>query len=500
MITVTTLTLFLPLLSLAAVSPAGKGMGDRQPAVAGMFYPDRAEELRHMLSGFFATAVSRREGQEVIAIISPHAGYVYSGQVAASAFNQLDPDHPYDTIFILGPSHRVGFQGAAVYCAGDFITPLGTVQVNRELGLELTRKSTLFTARTDAHAMEHSVEVQLPFLQHHLKRPFRIVPIVLGVNSPTLCRQVGEVLKPFLGGNNLMVVSTDFSHYPAYDQAVKVDRAVAEAIIENSADTLVQTMARYEAADIDNLATTLCGVSGVLTLMAMTAGRSDLSYHPLHYQNSGDIPMTDKRRVVGYHAIMVTKEKKEDTAAFALSPQDKETLLGLARTTIARYVVDRSLPEVDGDHLSAELNTPCGAFVTLKKRGQLRGCIGRFDASEPLYQVVGQMAVAAATEDYRFRPVVASEVPELTIDISVLTPMRRINSIAEFELGRHGIYIRQGARSGTFLPQVAQDTGWTAEEFLGHCAQDKAGIGWQGWKEAELYVYEALVFGEQEPS
>ena len=127
----------------------------------------------------------------------------------------------------------------------------------------------------------------------------------------------------------------------------------------------------------------------------------------------------------------------------------------------------------------------------------LRGCIGRFDASEPLYKVVQEMAVASATQDYRFKPVEEGEVKDLEIEISVLTPMRKISSINEFQLGKHGIYIRKGSRSGTFLPQVAQETGWTKEEFLGHCAQDKAGIGWEGWKDAELYVYEALVFGEK---
>jgi len=144
------------------------------------------------------------------------------------------------------------------------------------------------------------------------------------------------------------------------------------------------------------------------------------------------------------------------------------------------------------------VKTNCGAFVTLKKHSDLRGCIGRFDASEPLYKVVRDMAIASSTQDYRFPPVVYNEIPELEFEISVLTPMRRVYSADEIELGRHGIYIRKGQNSGTFLPQVATETGWTKEEFLGHCAQDKAGIGWNGWKDAELYVYEAIVFGEKE--
>jgi hypothetical protein len=153
---------------------------------------------------------------------------------------------------------------------------------------------------------------------------------------------------------------------------------------------------------------------------------------------------------------------------------------------------------LDTAKFSKNLCACCGAFVTLQKHNELRGCIGRFDASQPLHRVVQQMAIAAATEDYRFPPVGPQEIDALEIEISVLTPMRRIGTIDEIELGRHGIYIRKGTRAGTFLPQVALETGWSKQEFLGHCAQEKAGIGWNGWKDAEIYVYEAKVFSEKE--
>lgn len=490
--------LSLPLLFLAAVSHAQKRNEDRSPAVAGMFYPGRADELTQMLAQFFAKAVARTDHGEVAAVIVPHAGYQYSGEVAASGFNQLDPDASYDTIFILGPSHRVGFEGAAVYCTGNFTTPLGTVIVNRELGEELVNNSPLFTARTDAHAVEHSVEVQIPFLQHHLNKPFRIVPIVLGHNSPEVCCKIAEALRPFMNGKNLFVVSTDFSHYPAYEHAVTVDKSVADAITSNVPDTLIKTMRLHENAGIHNLATTLCGASGVLTLMHMTSSASDITYHPIQYKNSGDTVDGDKSRVVGYHSIAVTRPRKaeKENTSFVLTPKDKETLLTIARDAVTSYVSRRPIPEIDADALSDVLRMPCGAFVTLKKAGQLRGCIGQFDAIGPLYTVVQEMAIAAASRDNRFSPVDEDEIKEIAIDISVLTPMQKIDSIHELELGKHGIYIRKGLRSGTFLPQVAQETHWTKHEFLGHCARDKAGIGWDGWKDAELYVYEALVFSD----
>ena len=170
----------------------------------------------------------------------------------------------------------------------------------------------------------------------------------------------------------------------------------------------------------------------------------------------------------------------------------------MPENTITAYVNQGKVISVDTTAYSAALNSRCGAFVSLKKDGQLRGCIGRFTADIPLCQVVQQMAIASATQDYRFSPVVPDELSNIDIEISVLSPMQKITSIDEIQLGVHGIYMTKGGKSGTFLPQVATETGWTLEEFLGHCARDKAGIGWEGWKTADLFIYSALVFGEKE--
>ena len=444
MITCKRMLPLLLLLLLVSVCNSQNRSEDRRPAVAGQFYPGRPDELKRMLNYLFSKAVAHRDLPNVIAIIVPHAGYVYSGEVAASGFNQIDPNKRYDNVFILGPSHHVGFEGAAVYCSGNFITPLGTVEVNRQLGEELTKKNTMFTQRTDAHAYEHSVEVEIPFLQYHLKEHFRIVPIVLGANRPETCRKIGETLRPFLNEKNLFVISTDFSHYPGYNDAVKVDKATADAIVSNLPDHLMKTMRMYEQSGMANLATSLCGVSGVLTLLYMTSPRADVTYYPIQYKNSGDVPGGDKERVVGYYAIAVTKQAKPGKVSFELDTKGKTALLAIARRTVEGYIRTRSIPKVDPETLSDALKTPCGAFVTLNKRGMLRGCIGRFDPSGPLYKVVQEMAVASATQDYRFKPVEEGEVKDLEIEISVLTPMRKIGSIDEFQLGKHGIYIRKG--------------------------------------------------------
>ncbi|MDZ7636382.1 MAG: AmmeMemoRadiSam system protein A [Bacteroidales bacterium] len=150
--------------------------------------------------------------------------------------------------------------------------------------------------------------------------------------------------------------------------------------------------------------------------------------------------------------------------------------------------------------LTARLKEPLGAFVTITKDGDLRGCIGRFTSTEPLWKVIGDMALEAAFGDPRFPVLTSAEYPAIHLEISVLGPMKKINEISEIKIGKHGIYLKKGFRSGTLLPQVAEERRWSAEQFLGYCARDKAGIGWDGWKdkETEIFVYEAYVFGDQE--
>jgi AmmeMemoRadiSam system protein B/AmmeMemoRadiSam system protein A len=451
-----------------------------------------------MVDQFFRSERGGKADQSPLALIVPHAGYVFSGGVAATGFLRLDPGAEFDDIFLIGASHHVAFDGAAVYASGDFLTPLGRVPVDRDLARSLLRASPLFLERDDAHRDEHSLEVQLPFLQRRLKKPFRIVPIVLGTQSPDACEKIAEVLKPYLTSRNLFVISTDFSHYPRYADAVASDRATADAVASNRSARLIAALIANEQKRVPNLLTSMCGWPAVYTLMKMTEAEPAFRYQKIRYRNSGDAAEGDSSRVVGYWAIAVGREASK--REFRLTSSDRRELLAIARRAVEEQVRNGSVSPVAEEKVSAALRTPCGAFVTLQKHGQLRGCIGRFDAEEPLCSVVQQMAVAAATQDYRFAAVQQGELPSLNVEISVLTPLRRISSPEEIQMGKHGIYIRKGNRSGTFLPQVAQETGWSRDEFLGHCAQDKAGLTWDGWKDAELYVYEAIVFSEKDHS
>lgn len=492
------LSLLLCVLLLSGTGWPQNRPGDRRPAVSGQFYPSQKDELESTLRALFSKAVPHKDLRNVLAIISPHAGYQYSGEVAASGFNQIDPAKEYEHIFILGPSHHVGFEGAAIYDKGNFLTPLGAVRVGRDLARELKRKQNVFVDRDDAHADEHSIEVQLPFLQYIMKREFRIVPVVIGASTPETCAKIADALRPYFNPKNLFVISTDFSHYPSYNDALEVDRVTAQAVLSNSVGILRRTIDSTAERGIRNLATSMCGWSCVLTLLYMTQGNPLISMDVIQYKNSGDSEAGGKARVVGYCAIAVTQKARDAKTGFRLQEKDKRELLRIARTAMERYIRTQQVPALDTTEISSSLRAHCGAFVTLEKRNTLRGCIGRMDPGEALYSVVQRMAIAAACEDHRFPHVDSEELEDLDIEISVVTPMQRITSLDEIDLGRHGIYIRKGDRSGTFLPQVARETGWSKEEFVGHCARDKAGIGWNGWRDAELFVFEALVFSEKD--
>ena len=472
---------------------------NRKPFAAGRFYPDNPDELEAKLKLMFLKSAQKKFTLNPLAILVPHAGYVYSGEVAASAYNQIDPYSKFERIFIIGSSHTTEFTGAAVYSSGNFETPLGTVKVDIDFAKQLVRNNKILINYPEAHKFEHSIEVQLPFLQHHLHNDFQIVPVIVGSSAIETARQLAAIFKPYFNEKNLFIISTDFSHYPEYYDALRADRFTAEAIKTNNASNLIAALDSNKKKNLSGLATSLCGWSSVLTLLYMTEQKKELDIDLIHYQNSGDSSYGEKSRVVGYWAISFNETQKEILdPGIILTGKDKKELLSLARSTITAYIKSGVMPEFNPADSCLSLQTYAGAFVTLTKNKRLRGCIGHFDADLPLWKVIQKMAIASATMDNRFGRVGEDEIHALKIEISVLTPMKRIRSIDEFIPGKHGIYIKKGRLSGTFLPQVALQTGWSKEEFLGHCSQDKAGIGWDGWKTAELYTYEALIFGEQE--
>lgn len=472
---------------------AMKTLKNRRPVFAGQFYPEQKKQLEKELNNLFSGAAEPK-CTKVKAIIVPHAGYVFSGQIAASGYAQISSNKKFERVFVLASSHRVRFNGASIYSIGNYETPLGEVKVDRELAKELMEQHSVFSYYEAAHSEEHSLEVQLPFLQYQLG-DFTLIPIVIGTDNLSQLDKIAAALKPYFTEENLFVISSDFSHYPEYNSAKEVDMRTANSIIENNSEAFLKTIRKNAKQKIPNLATSICGWTSVYALLKMSEGEASLKYKKIAYQNSGDSRYGDHDRVVGYWSIVLYEDKPDNEL---LSETDKTFLLHLARTTIEHKLKKKEPQKLNKDELSEVLKKPLGAFVTLHIHKKLRGCIGRFQPSEPLYKVVEQMAVEAAFHDPRFDALKPEEINDIDIEISVLTPLKRIQSENEIVLGKHGVYLKQGYRSGTFLPQVADQTGWTLEEFLGHLSRDKAGITWDGWKHAELYTYEAIVFSEKE--
>ncbi|MFW6257378.1 MAG: AmmeMemoRadiSam system protein B, partial [Prolixibacteraceae bacterium] len=417
-------------------------MNTREPAFAGQFYPGTKTELNTELHELFREGTKNiSETERLRALIAPHAGYIFSGRVAASAFNQISPATEYKKVFVLASSHRYHFKGAAVYTSGNYRTPLGDINVDISMAEKLLQSSDVFQNKPEAHDNEHSLEVQLPFLQHKLNCNFLLVPVILGTQNIKEIKKIAALLKPYFSKENLFVISTDFSHYPKFSDAEMIDSATADAICLNNPEKLLQVLNDNEQKKIPNLATSLCGWSSVLTLLYITENKK-LDFQKIEYRNSGHVSVYgDKHRVVGYWAISVSEKQEE---VFHLSTTEQEELLLKARFSIEHYIETGKQGNILPAKIQGSLNIPAGAFISIYIKGELRGCIGSFaKLNRTLNEVVQKNAVSASC-DIRFAPLQKDELNDLEIEISVLSPMRRIASIEEIELGKHGIFIKKG--------------------------------------------------------
>ena len=480
---------------VTSAQDSGSGI-NREPVFAGTFYPASASQLQEDLQDYFALAKPAQLKGKVRTLIVPHAGYEYSGVVAASGYKSIPKDARYKNIFIIASTHREQFQGASVYAAGNYITPLGEARVNQEISSQLIQSEKSISFNPKAHDREHSIEVQIPFIQHHFDHTPTLVPIVMGTSSLSAARDLATALLPWFTPENLFIISSDFSSYPSYKDAQRIDQLTGEAIFSKDPEVFYGALRKNSGEGVKNLATPSCGWSSIMTMLYMADRQQEIEISPVLYRNSGDSPIGDKERVVGYWAI-AGHDTPPKAISYALDAGEKKTLLAISRSTLDTYLLSGTLAEVNKDELTWTLQQPAGAFVSLYMGGRLRGSNWNFTPDKPLYMVVQEMTLAAALNDPHFAPVEASEMEYISIEISVLTPLQKISSISEFQLGKHGIYMSKGGKSGSFLPQVAQANGWSTEEFLGHCSRDKAGIGYEGWKEADLFVFEALVFGEE---
>jgi AmmeMemoRadiSam system protein B/AmmeMemoRadiSam system protein A len=475
----------------------------RKPAVAGQFYPSDSMELSRELTGYFKNAKKEPIPGKIVGLISPHAGYMYSGQVAAYAYKLLE-GFSYETVVVISPSHVAYFPGASVYNGGAYQTPLGTIPIDTTLAGEIASVNERVFLSNQGHAFvgqrgEHAIEVELPFLQLVLGK-FKLVPIVIGDQDWATCEALAEALvKSIKGKSVLMVASSDLSHYHPYDQAEKLDSVVIKHVNAFDPEGLF--------SDLSAGACEACGGSPITALLLAAKGLGADKAKVVKYANSGDVT-GDKSAVVGYMAAVVydskskssgsdKKETEKGSADMGLSAKDKATLMNIARTTIENCVKGEKVPDFDVD--SPILKEKRGAFVTIHEHGQLRGCIGYIEAIKPLYLTIREMAQAAALNDPRFNPVSPQELSSLDLEISVLSPLKKIEDVNEIQIGKHGVLLKKGYYQGVFLPQVATEQGWDRTTFLNELCY-KAGISdpdcWRD-KDADLYIFSAEVFEEE---
>ena len=478
----------------------------RRAVAAGQYYPSDEKDLSIVIDDYLEQATvnnpaaSFRQAPQVL--IAPHAGYVYSGRVAAFGFRALLGGN-FERAVIIGRSHQAYFNGVAVDSNDVWQTPLGDVAIDKDFIAKLRNSSSMVKINSQPHQGEHSLEVILPFLQKVLVNNFKIVPLLFGDDEFTNAQWLGEALAKIIDDKTAVVISSDLSHYPEHKAANDLDRETIKAILTGDPAAF-----QLRAASLPNLkqssevVTLACAESAIMAGMVL-AQKLALKPRLLKYANSGDYFSETRDRAVGYAAIAFFRAEgrsepppSEGRSSF-LSQNEQRAALQIARKILAGAFDEKDY------HLPSDLpkifQEKRGVFVTLKKQGGLRGCIGNFTPDIGLAQNIQEMAEAAAFSDPRFTPLTENELKDIEIEISVLSPMRKIANPGIIEVGKHGVYVKKGSRSGVYLPQVATEMGWSKEQFLNSLCEEKAGLPKDCWKDgaANLYIFTAQVFGEQ---
>jgi AmmeMemoRadiSam system protein B/AmmeMemoRadiSam system protein A len=468
----------------------------RTPRFAGAFYPGDSLTLAQTVDQLLDHTQKINLSQPILGLIAPHAGYVYSGHVAAQSYIMLK-NRPIERIVVLSPSHITHFRGVSVYAGDAYQTPLGLIQIDQAFSDNLCLQSPLIKRSNQGHDTpltsrgEHALEVQLPFAQRVLKK-FTLVPIIMGDQSYQTCRTLGRALaKLITDEKTIIIASSDLSHFHAYNDAIKKDQGLLQAVQEWDYFNLSRNLNAqiWEA----------CGGGPIVTTMIACEHRGATEARLLKYANSGDVPQGDKSSVVGYAAVAFIKNADKSWIPendFKLNQSEQETLIHLAKKAVESTVVSGKVTPVETVK-SSTLHLERGAFVTLEINHQLRGCIGYTAPILPLYQTIHQVAIKAALDDPRFPPVRQQELDNLTYSISVLSPFIHVRDIDKIAVGKHGLLIKRGNAEGLLLPQVATEQGWDRTTFLEQTCR-KAGLYPDAWKdpESDIFLFSAFVFGE----
>jgi AmmeMemoRadiSam system protein B/AmmeMemoRadiSam system protein A len=469
-------SLTLTTLLLACTTPLISSAGQiREPAVAGSFYSADPVVLKKEIDGWLAAAADSRREERPVAVVVPHAGHVYSGSVAAYSFVQLR-DRDIRTVYLIGPAHRAPLSGIAIYPDGSWRSPLGVVPIDRRKARALLDDGSGITAQTEPFNREHSLEVQLPFLQRVLGK-FTLVPILVGNSTSnsftTLSTRLATALRS--DPHAILVISTDLSHYHDRTTAGRLDSRVTDALTRMAGAELERLLGRGDAE--------ACGGWPLLIGMAAARGAGATTGSIYRYADSGNVS-GDTSKVVGYAAAGFYRTP--------LTPLRKAALVTLAQTALTAAVTGNPPPSPpDTDPL---LRADGAAFVTLTTAdGNLRGCIGHILPCTSLARSVIDNAAAAALHDSRFQPVTIRELPGLRVEVTVLSPLEPVADPAEIIIGTHGVYLELGPAGSVFLPQVPVEQQWDRKTYLEQLAK-KAGLPPDSWKKARLSRFTAEVF------
>ena len=475
------------------------------PVVAGMFYPREPEKLSAMVERLLNAAPRHELPEPLLGLMVPHAGLRYSGLAAAHAYRSLQGRSQIELAVVLAPSHRLPAAFASTLDRPAYRTPLGDVPIDRALARRLVKACPVLRFEERLFAQEHSLEVQLPFLQKVLPR-VAILPVILGNRSPGLTRELARALHEALGQRTDVVylASSDMSHYLPYEEAERRDAESLEIICRLDFDGLHRALAEDRAR--------ICGGGPVAVLTKLLDLKGKGQALVLFHNSSGDTA-GDKERVVGYGVVAFGgltgeagqgpdaaptegsgKPGAKSPSGYQLSPEEKRLLLKLARDTVELWVKEGRVPDFEPP--PGPLSQHGAAFVTLKKQGQLRGCIGHVIAHVPLWECIRDVASSAATRDSRFPRVRPRELPDLRYEVSVLTPMQPLPDPTRVRVGTDGLMVSWKGRRGILLPQVPGELGWSRQEFLSATCR-KAGLPLDCWKKgARFEHFQALVFHE----
>ena len=487
--------------SQALDSPPEREQGFSRPAaVAGAFYPADSTELAEMVDGMMARAAISPDdfSGTLICAVVPHAGYVYSGSTAAHVYQLLsETEESPDVVVLVSSAHSVPFRGISVFDGVSYLTPLGPVPIARDVAERLRQAHPSAGFAAEVHVNEHTIEVQLPFLQRCLQPGFSVVPVLLGQTGEDDLLFLAELLAAEAAANPrmLLLASSDLSHYPSRSTAAFLDSCTTALFAEESPEGFLDGVARLEARGEDGVVTCACGQTAMFVALAYSDLRGHASRCILDMSTSADAG-ADPSSVVGYAAIGVFLEG-DSASGMGLTALEKAWLCDLVRAELDAAVIGTA--DQVGDPPPGSLDLPAGVFVTYSKNGSLRGCIGTLRPVMPLREAVARMARSAALEDPRFPPISAEELPDIEFEISVLTPMQLVADPAGVRVGTDGLYIVSGQHSGVLLPQVPVEQAWSREEFLRAVCR-KAGLPEDAYlyDHSLLYRFQAEVFGPSE--